>query len=120
MVSKSYKFNYSTCSTVELQYNGLASSAAKRLVYWSLPLFSDHFYINNKKRSAANRTVYWIWPLFWEDGKLEFHCIRHVSIIGHHYYRNPINVYFMFGKAALGNGRNIDLPSYKLSTLHYT
>ena len=69
----SHELKYS--STVELQYNVLASSASKRLVYWSLPLFLDHFYIYNKKRSAANRTVFWIWPLFWEDGKLEFHCI---------------------------------------------
>ena len=62
-------------TTVELQYNGIALSAAKMPVYWSLPLFMDHFYIYDKKQSAAKMTVYWIWPLFWDDGKLEFDCI---------------------------------------------
>ena len=32
-------------STVELQYNVLAPSAAKRLVYWSWPLFLDHYFL---------------------------------------------------------------------------
>ena len=32
-------------TTVELQYNVLAPSAAKRLVYWSWPLFLDHYFL---------------------------------------------------------------------------
>jgi len=41
-------------STVELQYNGIAPSAAKMPVFWSLPLFlGQYYYIYDKKRSAA-------------------------------------------------------------------
>ena len=68
-------------TTVKLQYNGIAPSAAKRPVHWSLPPFLDHFYVYNKKPSAAKRTVYWIWPLFLEDGKLEFDCTKIPNII---------------------------------------
>ena len=32
-------------NTVKLQYNVLARSAAKRLVYWSWPLFLDHYFL---------------------------------------------------------------------------
>ena len=46
-------------STVKLQNNGIAPSASKMPVYWSLPLFLDHFYTYNKKRSAAKMPVYW-------------------------------------------------------------
>ena len=74
MPRKSFFIKKCCNDTVKLQYNVLAPSAAKRLLYWSWPLFLDHFYIYNKKRSAAKRPVYWIWPLFSEDGKLEFDC----------------------------------------------
>ena len=56
-------------STVGLQYNGIALLAAKMPVYWSYPLFLDHYYTYNKKTvSSKNVGILEFWtPVNWSS-----------------------------------------------------
>ena len=110
-----YKF-----STVELQYNVLAPSAAKRLVYWSWPLFLDHYdhyFLTNRQQQKGRYIGFgrYFWrTVNWSSTVVGFFLCTFTTTTGSDNFRKPeffpSRTWVFFGRTWVFSWMDLSFP----------